>query len=162
MVYRNKKQQEATNAGRLGAGLFHVCLETRWLGHFGGFYVQEPYCTCLHARSSCFSITLFILCLKHSLTISVTQTLTYALFTCVCLFLYHRVFLECVCVLTRTKSLSRALFDYLSFAHTHTLSLSLLEPSRKWRKRISVTGSLCWPSASDTHRQTGRGLHQRG
>jgi len=32
MVYRN-------NAGRLGAGFISVCLETRWLGHFGGFYV---------------------------------------------------------------------------------------------------------------------------
>jgi len=27
------------NAGRLGAGFISVCLETRWLGHFGGFYV---------------------------------------------------------------------------------------------------------------------------
>jgi hypothetical protein len=42
MVYRNKKQPETTNAGRLGAGFISVCLETRWLGHFGGFYVPEP------------------------------------------------------------------------------------------------------------------------
>jgi len=27
------------NAGRLGAGFIRVCLETRWLGHSGGFYV---------------------------------------------------------------------------------------------------------------------------
>ena len=33
------------NAGRLGAGFISVCIETRWLGHFGGFYVLEPYCT---------------------------------------------------------------------------------------------------------------------
>ena len=41
MVYRHKpeKQQETTNAGRLGAGFISVYLETRWLGHFGGFYV---------------------------------------------------------------------------------------------------------------------------
>jgi len=32
MVYRN-------NAGRLGAGFISVCLETRWLSCFGGFYV---------------------------------------------------------------------------------------------------------------------------
>jgi len=43
MVYRNKKQQETTNAGRLGAGFISVCLEKRWLGHFGGFYVPERY-----------------------------------------------------------------------------------------------------------------------
>jgi len=30
MVYRN-------NAGRLGAGFIVVCLQTRWLGHFGDF-----------------------------------------------------------------------------------------------------------------------------
>jgi len=47
MVYRNKKQQETTNAGRLGAGFISVCLETRWLGRFGGFYVPEPYCRAL-------------------------------------------------------------------------------------------------------------------
>jgi len=34
MVYRN-------NAGRLGADFISVCLETRWLGHLGGFYVPE-------------------------------------------------------------------------------------------------------------------------
>ena len=45
MVYRNKKQQETTNAGRLGAGFISLCLETRWLGHFGGFYVLEHYGT---------------------------------------------------------------------------------------------------------------------
>ena len=38
------KQQETTNASRLGAGFISVFLETRWLGHFGGFYVPEPYC----------------------------------------------------------------------------------------------------------------------
>jgi len=32
MVYKNK-------TGRLGAGFISVCLEARWLGHFGGFYV---------------------------------------------------------------------------------------------------------------------------
>ena len=47
MVYRNKKQQETTNAGRLGASFIGVCLETRWLGHFGGFYVPGPYCRVL-------------------------------------------------------------------------------------------------------------------
>ena len=37
MVYRN-------NAGRLGSGFISVCLETRWLGHLGGFYVPgRPY-----------------------------------------------------------------------------------------------------------------------
>ena len=45
MVCRNKKQQETTSADRLGAGFISVCLETRWLGHFGGFYVPEPYCS---------------------------------------------------------------------------------------------------------------------
>jgi len=35
MVYRN-------NAGRLGSGFISVSLETRWLGHLGGFYV--PAC----------------------------------------------------------------------------------------------------------------------
>jgi len=45
MVYRKKKQQETSNAGRLGAGFISVCLETRWLGHFGGFYVPERYCS---------------------------------------------------------------------------------------------------------------------
>jgi len=34
MVYRN-------NAGRLGSSFISVCLETRWLGHLGGFYVPE-------------------------------------------------------------------------------------------------------------------------
>jgi len=43
MVYTNKKQQEKNNAGRLGAGVISVCVETRWLGHFGGLYVPEPY-----------------------------------------------------------------------------------------------------------------------
>jgi len=43
-VDSNKKQQETTNADRLGAGFISVCLETRWLGPFGGFYVPGPYC----------------------------------------------------------------------------------------------------------------------
>jgi len=38
MVYRN-------NAGRLGSGFISACLETRWLGHLGGFYVPERPCT---------------------------------------------------------------------------------------------------------------------
>jgi len=38
MVYRN-------NTGRLGAGFISVRLETRWLGHLGGFYVSGCYCT---------------------------------------------------------------------------------------------------------------------
>ena len=40
MVCRN-------NAGRLGAGCISVCLdsETRWLGHYGGFYVLGWPCT---------------------------------------------------------------------------------------------------------------------
>jgi len=41
MVHRNKKQQETTNAGKMGAGFISACLEARWLGHFGGFYVPE-------------------------------------------------------------------------------------------------------------------------
>jgi len=32
------------NAGRLGSGFIIVCLETRWLGHLGGFYVPERPC----------------------------------------------------------------------------------------------------------------------
>jgi len=36
---------DRNNAGRLGAGFISVCLETRWLGHFGVFYVPEPPCT---------------------------------------------------------------------------------------------------------------------
>jgi len=47
MVYRNKKQQETNNAGRLGAGFITEYWETRWLGRFGGFYVLEPYCRVL-------------------------------------------------------------------------------------------------------------------
>jgi len=35
---------DTNNAGRLGAGFINVCLETRWQGYFGGFYVPEPYC----------------------------------------------------------------------------------------------------------------------
>ena len=38
LVYRN-------NAGRLGSGFISACLETRWLGHLGGFYVPERPCT---------------------------------------------------------------------------------------------------------------------
>jgi len=38
MVYRK-------NAGRLGSGFISVCLETRWLGQKGGFYVLERPCT---------------------------------------------------------------------------------------------------------------------
>jgi len=38
MVYRN-------NASRLGSGFISVCLETRWLGHLGGFYVPERVCS---------------------------------------------------------------------------------------------------------------------
>jgi len=37
MVYTN-------NAGRLGSGFISMCLETRWLGHSGGFYVPERPC----------------------------------------------------------------------------------------------------------------------
>jgi len=37
MVHRN-------NAGRLGSGFISVCLETRWLGRVGGFYVPERPC----------------------------------------------------------------------------------------------------------------------
>jgi len=37
MVYRN-------NAGWLGSGFISVCLETRWLGHLGGFYVPQRPC----------------------------------------------------------------------------------------------------------------------
>jgi len=37
MVYRN-------NTGRLGSGFISVCLEIRWLGHLGGFYVPERPC----------------------------------------------------------------------------------------------------------------------
>jgi len=37
MVYRN-------NADRLGSGFISVCLETRWLGHLGGFHVLERPC----------------------------------------------------------------------------------------------------------------------
>jgi len=36
---------DRNNAGRLGAGFISVYLETRWLSHFGGFYVPEPLCT---------------------------------------------------------------------------------------------------------------------
>jgi len=36
---------DRNNAGRLGAGFISVCVETRWLGHSGGFYVPEPPCT---------------------------------------------------------------------------------------------------------------------
>jgi len=43
MVYRN-------NAGRLGAGFISVCLETRWLGHFGGFYVPGRPCNRSHTK----------------------------------------------------------------------------------------------------------------
>jgi len=136
MACRNKKQQEATNAGRLGAGLFSVCLETRWLGHFSGFYVPEPYCTCLHARSPCFSITLFSLSPTHSLTIAVTQTHTYALFTCVCLFLYHRVSLSSVCVFSHTQRLSLARSLTISLSHTHTLSLFL-----SWSLLLQLPGN---------------------
>jgi len=35
---------DRNNAGRLGAGFISVCWETRWLGHFGGFYVPDPPC----------------------------------------------------------------------------------------------------------------------
>jgi len=45
MFDRNKKQQETTNAGRLVVGFISVCLEIRWLGHFGSFCVPEPYCS---------------------------------------------------------------------------------------------------------------------
>ena len=38
MVYRN-------NAGRLGFGFISVCIETRWLGHLGGFCVPERPCS---------------------------------------------------------------------------------------------------------------------
>jgi len=36
---------DRNNASRLGAGFTSVCLETRWLSHFGGFYVSEPPCS---------------------------------------------------------------------------------------------------------------------
>ena len=36
---------DRNNTGRLGAGFISVYVETRWLGHFGGFYDLEPYCT---------------------------------------------------------------------------------------------------------------------
>jgi len=44
------KKQETTKKnqrwlGWLGAGFISVCLETRWLGHFGGFRVPECYCS---------------------------------------------------------------------------------------------------------------------
>jgi len=39
MVYRN-------NAGRLDSGFISECLETRWVGHLGGFYVPERPCVC--------------------------------------------------------------------------------------------------------------------
>ena len=32
------------SSGTLDAGFISVCLETRWLDHFGGFYLPEPYC----------------------------------------------------------------------------------------------------------------------
>jgi len=35
---------DGNNTGRLGAGFISVCLQIRWLGHFGGFYVPEPPC----------------------------------------------------------------------------------------------------------------------
>jgi len=35
---------DRNNTGRLNAGFINVCLETRLLGDFGGFYVPEPYC----------------------------------------------------------------------------------------------------------------------
>ena len=35
---------DKNNAGRLGAGFISLRLETRWLGHFGIFYVLEPPC----------------------------------------------------------------------------------------------------------------------
>jgi len=38
MVNRN-------NAGRLGSSFISVCLETRWLGHLGGFYLLERPCS---------------------------------------------------------------------------------------------------------------------
>jgi len=31
----------SNNAGRLGSGFIGVCLETRWLGQKGSFYVPE-------------------------------------------------------------------------------------------------------------------------
>ena len=36
---------DTNNTGRLGAGFISVYVETCWLGHFGGFYDLEPYCT---------------------------------------------------------------------------------------------------------------------
>jgi len=57
MVYRNKKQQKTINAGRLGAGFIGVCLETRWLGYFGGFHVLEPPCSQNAAKLHDFSET---------------------------------------------------------------------------------------------------------
>jgi len=53
----------------------------------------------------------------------------------------------CVCVYTHT--------------HTYTAQMRYLMSRKgvysreKWRKWISLTGSPCWPSASENHRQTG-------
>jgi len=48
MVYRN-------NAGRLASGFISVCLETRWLGRLGGFYVLERPCK---SRDACQPVNL--------------------------------------------------------------------------------------------------------
>jgi len=36
---------DRNNTGRLGAGFINVCVETRWLGRLGGFYVPGYYCS---------------------------------------------------------------------------------------------------------------------
>ena len=36
---------DRNNSSRLGAGVINVCVETRWLGHLGGFHVPEYYCS---------------------------------------------------------------------------------------------------------------------
>jgi len=54
---------DRNNTKRLGSGFISsVCLETRWLGHLGGFYVPER--PCIH-KYKYMSIYIYVLTHLH-------------------------------------------------------------------------------------------------
>jgi len=111
---------DRNNAGRLGAGFISVCLETRlntrWLGHLGGFYVPEPYCIYIYIHIYIYvHIYVYIYTCIH---------------ICVCIYTYiyvcihvciriHRCMYMCahVCVTSRLRESSNGMLLHSTFAN---------------------------------------------
>jgi len=122
---------DTNNAGRLGAGFISVCLETRWLGHFGGFYVPEPTIYLPLSRPFFLFLSPFPLRLFDSLSLSLALTLARSLF--LSLSLSPPPSLARACCLSSFLSLCLSFspsFVFLCLSLTQSLNPFLSRPPR--------------------------------